>query len=110
MEDGRLKGWRVSRAWGIAGVLCLMSGLAPAPASAAPKIHVPTPRVELGELIAGDTAEVAFLLTNAGTEPLKIAKIETTCDCITSSYPETLKPGESGALQVKLVSNALWAG
>jgi hypothetical protein len=91
-------------------MLCLVGNLAMAPAHPAPKIHVETARVEIGELNAGETAEVEFLLTNTGTEPLKIQKVETSCGCLASRCPETLAPGEKGALKVKLVSKTHWSG
>jgi hypothetical protein len=101
---------RARRAWSGAGAICLVYGLAMAPAYAAPKISVETTRVEIGELGAGEAAEVEFPLTNTGTEPLKIETVEISCGCLTSRYPETLAPGEKGALKVKLVPNPLWSG
>src|SRR5205807_2700255 len=98
------------RAGSIAAIVCLISGLAAVAASAAPKIDVPTTRKDIGELIAGDTAEVEFPLANVGTDVLKIDQVIVSCGCTTTSYPPELKPGEKGVLKAKLTSNAMWNG
>jgi hypothetical protein len=106
--NGRKACWR--RAGSLAAALGLGIGLCAASASAAPRLSVATSRKDIGDLIAGDTAEVEFPLTNTGTEPLKIEKVSTSCGCTTTTYPEILQPGERGVLQAKLVSASIWNG
>jgi len=79
-------------------------------ATAAPKLSILKSRLEMGPLTAGDTAEVEFPLANAGTEPLRIEQVITSCGCTTTSYPETLQPGEKGFLKAKLAANVFWNG
>src|SRR5207302_7309860 len=95
MSGGNFHLWRPAHsAWSIAAALILAAGALPLAASAAPKISVPAPQREVGELTAGDVAEVAFPVSNAGTELLKIQSVQVTCGCTTVSYPESLQPGE----------------
>jgi hypothetical protein len=101
--------WAARHAWGVAAALALGS-LALSPAAAAPTIGAQATRVDIGELLAGETVEAEFTLSNTGTELLKIDKVIVSCGCVTTSFPEMLKPGEKGALKVKLASNALWKG
>jgi Protein of unknown function (DUF1573) len=98
------------RAVSLAAALGLGIGLCAASVSAAPKLSVATPRKEIGDLIAGDTAVVEFPLTNTGTDPLKIEKVATSCGCTTTTYPEVLQPGERGVLRAKLASATIWNG
>jgi hypothetical protein len=53
---------------------------------------------------------VAFALANTGTDPLRITEVTTSCGCTTTSYPQTLRPGEHGVLQAKLASSPIWKG
>jgi Protein of unknown function (DUF1573) len=101
---------RMPRTGSLAVALVAAMGLVPMRASAAPKLSVPTLRQEIGELTAGETAEVAFPLSNTGTDPLTIEEVKTSCGCTTASYPQTLQPGEKGTLQVRLVSQPHWNG
>jgi len=110
MIKGNGQGARRRRVGSVAAVLALGAGVCAAAVSAAPRLSVAAPRKEIGELISGDTAEVEFALTNAGTDPLMITKVATSCGCTTTTYPEVLKPGETGVLHAKLVSAAIWNG
>ena len=76
----------------VAGLLSLLALL---PAEATPRL-VAASTVEVGPLIAGETTLAEFPIENTGTEPLRILKVATSCGCTTTSYPETLAPGEKG--------------
>jgi len=91
-------------------MLALVMSLATPPAVAAPQLSVPQPRRDLGPLTAGDTAEAEFAFANTGDLPLAITHVAVSCGCTTTSYPPSLRPGEKGALKVKLASSALWSG
>jgi hypothetical protein len=95
--------------WGSGAALWLVVGLTAA-AHAAPKLKAETPRVDLGEVTAGLSKVAEFTLSNAGTDPLKIEKVVPGCGCMTTSFPETLQPGEKGVVKVTLNSYALWSG
>jgi hypothetical protein len=90
--------------------LSLAAGLAPGLACAAPKLSVAQPRREIGALTAGQTAEAEFPIANMGDALLEITQVTVGCGCTTTSYPASLRPGETGVLKVKLVSSALWNG
>jgi hypothetical protein len=94
---------------GAAG-LCLLALFTSVPAAAAPKLTVPKSEVSIGVVTAGESVEVDFPIENTGTEPLQITKVGTSCGCTTTSYPETLAPGEKGVLKARLTSNPLWKG
>lgn len=93
--------------WGSGVALSLLVAAA---AQAAPKLKAETPRVDLGEVTAGLSKVAEFTISNAGSDPLKIEKVVPGCGCMTTSYPETLKPGEKGVLKVTLNSQPLWSG
>src|SRR5262249_36153925 len=41
---------------------------------------------------------------------LKIERVDVSCGCTTPSYPDTIAPGETGALKLRLMSSPLWTG
>lgn len=98
---------RVPRGVAVLGVLGLFTH---SPATAAPKFVVPRMEVEIGDLLAGETAEAEFVIENTGTEPLQLTHVGTSCGCTTTNYPKTLAPGEKGTIKAQLTSNALWSG
>jgi hypothetical protein len=110
MEKNRSPRPASARAGSFLGVMCLWIALAPLAATAAPKLTTPVLRKEIGELTAGESAEAAFPLTNAGADPLQIVEVKTNCGCTTTSHPQSLKPGETGILKVTLRTDPLWNG
>src|SRR5215208_4067998 len=91
-------------------VLGVLSLFLHAPASAAPKLIVPKTEVEIGALLAGETAQAEFHIEDTGTDPHEITSVGTSCGCTTTNYPKTLAAGEKGALKAQLSSSALWNG
>jgi len=82
--------------------LALASLLAGA-AHAQPRIHVETPVWEFGSMDQNQTVKHTFQVRNAGTQPLDIRDINTSCGC-TAAEPSTrrIAPGAEATLAVTL--------
>jgi len=91
-------------------VLLLASGLSssaeaqtpqpvrPAGAPSAPRISIPDPLQDWGEVVRGARVEHPFTIRNIGTEPLRILGLQPGCGCSLVRYPEELPPGEEGEI------------
>lgn len=56
---------------------------------------------DFGKIPQGKPVSYDFTFTNAGSEPIIINKVESTCGCTVPSYTEKpIKPGESGSITV----------
>ncbi|MDW3193093.1 MAG: DUF1573 domain-containing protein [Cytophagales bacterium] len=56
---------------------------------------------EFGDIHQGDKVEHTFEFENAGTEPLILSNVLTTCGCTASDWPrEPIAPGELASLKV----------
>lgn len=56
---------------------------------------------EFGDIQQGDKVEHTFEFENAGTEPLILSNVLTTCGCTASDWPrEPIAPGEMASLKV----------
>jgi hypothetical protein len=75
-----------------------------------PKLSVPIRIRDIGEVVAGETAEVKFPYRNLGEAPLVIEKITSSCSCIIPSYTRTLARGQGGVLRAQLLSSTLSNG
>lgn len=58
----------------------------------------------MGEVSRGGRKQAGFSLTNPGTQVIELARIESTCPCLTIDVPRCLAPGEqvSGRAKVDL--------
>ena len=60
------------------------------------------------EIIQGSKAEIDFVFTNVGDEPLIISNVRSTCGCTVPKWTnEPVKPGEKGKITVKYDSNRI---
>ncbi len=70
-------------------------------AYASPKIVFSEGEYDFGKLEQGKNGEHVFRFSNAGSEPLKIDRIKTSCGCTASSTEKDLiQPGEEGEIKV----------
>ncbi|XOV91114.1 MAG: DUF1573 domain-containing protein [Bacteroidota bacterium] len=66
-----------------------------------PKISFAKAKYDFGEVNQGEKVQYDFIYTNAGTEPLIISDVKTTCGCTAPNWSrEALAPGDSTALKV----------
>lgn len=73
--------------------------------SSAAKITFEESSYEFGDIYQGDRVEHVFKYTNAGTEPLILSNVKTTCGCTVPSFSrEPLAPGASDEILVKFNS------
>lgn len=70
-----------------------------------PKIQLGMIRTDLGTIYQGEVKSVNLVVSNAGNQPLKISRIETSCGCTSAkqSVP-TLEPGASDTIVVSFNS------
>lgn len=77
--------------------------LVPAVLRAQPRLAIEGPVFDFGTKDQGMTVDHVFRLLNQGTEPLSITEVKTTCGCtVATSSPDTIAPGQAGALHVTL--------
>jgi hypothetical protein len=70
-----------------------------------PKLAVPQPNFDFGNIKQGDIVIHEFIITNSGDDKLLIKDIRPSCGC-TAAKPEkdSLKPGESVKIKVEFNS------
>jgi hypothetical protein len=74
---------------------------AASPASAGPLARVDEPAHDFGEITQGAVVRHTFVLQNAGTADLTIARVQPTCGCTAAAPTRTvLAPGESTGIEV----------
>jgi len=74
-------------------------------AHAQPKLDLRKPEIDLGTIYSGALVRTPITISNAGTEPLTITNVRTSCGCTTVKQPtEALKPGESATIEVEFNS------
>jgi thiol-disulfide isomerase/thioredoxin len=75
------------------------------PQQGSPKIVVPNPVHDFGEIWSGTALRNVFVMRNEGTAPLEILKVRRTCGCTEAGpHPDKLEPGESGEFPFSLDS------
>lgn len=56
---------------------------------------------DFGKIPQGNPVTYEFKFTNAGSEPIIISKVESTCGCTVPKFTtDPVKPGESGSISV----------
>ena len=66
-----------------------------------PRLVITPPSYDFGEVPADRVSEARFTVTNAGTAPLIIESISTSCGCTQATISsDTILPGESAQLDV----------
>lgn len=85
-------------------LLCLIMA---APALAQPKIDVDSDTVDFGVATPFQDLNHQFIVTNIGTEPLTIEKIQTTCGCTGAvASATTLVPGATSIVSVTMTTSS----
>lgn len=65
------------------------------------EIHFTEKTHEFGDMVQGEKVSHKFTFTNAGTEPLIILNVQTTCGCTASEWnKKPIPPGEGGEILV----------
>lgn len=65
--------------------------------------------VDIGTLRAGEVVKYDALLRNAGTEPLVITSVSTSCGCTSVEYEkQPIAPGETGSFSFRFDSRGFW--
>src|SRR3990172_10196310 len=73
-----------------------------------PKIEVSPKTYDFGEINYGEVMNYTFEVKNAGTRPLEIKRVATSCSCTTAKIgKENLAPGETTQLSVRYDSGAM---
>jgi hypothetical protein len=71
-------------------------------AVAAPRLEVPQPVHDLGEIFEDQPLEHIFTLKNTGDAPMQIKNIELDCACSAVDYDRTIPPGGTGKIVFKI--------
>jgi LEA14-like dessication related protein len=70
----------------------------PALAGAGPRLEIPQPIHDLGEIFEDQPLAHTFMLKNVGDVPLQIKNIELDCACSAVNYDRLIPPGETGKI------------
>ena len=64
---------------------------------------------DFGELISGEIVVATFVLTNVGKHNLIINKVISDCGCVQVNFSkESVKPGETGLIEVEFDSSGMF--
>jgi hypothetical protein len=85
--------------------LCLSRGFAQKDGSQKPlskaDIQFREKQFDFSDIVQGDKVSKKFSFRNAGTEPLMILNVQTTCGCTATDWPkQPIPPGDSSSLMV----------
>lgn len=64
----------------------------------------------LGEVVAGESAEVAFPIRNRGGKPLQILNVQAGCGCLAPKFPKSIRPGGAGEIRTTFTPSPEWHG
>jgi hypothetical protein len=104
--SGRLSFPVRAAALGLA-LLAASAALLAACAGGAPDIFLEEEQLDLGTVQNGEVRSFEVAVTNQGSRDLVIEAVSTSCGCTTARViPTTLRPGESGSLQVTFDAGA----
>ncbi|HOB27499.1 MAG TPA: DUF1573 domain-containing protein [Bacteroidales bacterium] len=89
-------------------ILIFVSQLSMAQTTNGPIIKFDKQSYNFGEITQGAKAEVDFIFTNTGNEPLILSNVRSSCGCTVPKWTnEPVKPGEQGKITVKYDSNRI---
>jgi len=72
-----------------------------------PRLALETKQLDFGEVVQGESVDLSVAIRSAGSEPLVIQKVETTCGCTVSRFPrEPIPPGGEAALELRFDSTS----
>jgi hypothetical protein len=73
------------------------------PARLPAELRFDPPGADLGEVRAGQVFQEEVRVTNAGTTPVQIAEIKSSCGCLrVRMQPDLLQPGQTGTLTMQI--------
>ncbi len=80
----------------------------PAPAQGTPSIKWEQAEYDFGSVYQQEQPEHEFVFTNAGTAPLRIEQVITTCACAVGKTPDKpIAPGENGSITVTFLAGRM---
>ncbi len=77
------------------------------PSRKGPGVHLADRTQDFGRVLIGDVLRHSFIITNVGTEPIKINKIEHSCGCTSAGYDKEILPGKTGKVSFVLNTQGL---
>lgn len=77
------------------------------PSREGPAVHLADQTHNFGKALIGDVVQHSFILTNVGTEPVKILSIKHSCGCTTAGYDQEIAPGKTGKVTLELNTQGL---
>ncbi|MFP3853739.1 MAG: DUF1573 domain-containing protein [Anaerolineales bacterium] len=88
-------------------IMLISSTVAACGPAGEPDIQLSSDHIDLGTVNNGQVEEFSVDVRNTGTAPLIIEAVTTSCGCTSASVsPETIQPGQTGALHVTYDSGA----
>jgi hypothetical protein len=72
-----------------------------------PRIVVSKMVVDLGSVARGTEATAVFEIENAGSEPLQLRSLSTSCACAVADFDQVIAPGTKGRFEIKVDTSML---
>ncbi len=70
-------------------------------AHAQPELRLPAPVHTFDTLVAGEQLQHTFVFQNAGTEPVELGFVSSSCDCASPAWPHRpVAPGDTGTIRI----------
>lgn len=89
-------------------ILTLIAATVPAAAAdGAPRATVPSPILDLGDVVRGETIQADFEIRNEGTAPLEITEVRPACGCTVADYDDEIPPGGTGRIHAEVETDAI---
>jgi hypothetical protein len=92
----------------VADLLCLASiVLAPSLATDSPRAEFPETKFQFGQALRGTVLEHDFVISNIGSRPLRIERVNITSPLLVTRMPSVLEPNERGVIHFVLDTRTL---
>ncbi len=75
-----------------------------------PKMFVESASFDLGDINPGSIVQHEFIIENQGQAPLELLDVRPGCGCTAASFDESIAPGGTGKVLMKMRIYQEWAG
>ena len=86
--------------WGMALAGWLLLG--PGSAAAGPRVEIPAPSHDFGQVLEDQELTHTFVIRNAGDAPLQITSLDPDCACTAAAYDRRIPPGGQGRITLTI--------
>lgn len=88
-------------------ILFLLATLAAATSSGAADVVAPDTSFRFGRVLTGVVLEHDFILTNEGTAPLRVSRVQLTAPLVVARMPKSIAPGATAQIRVRMDTSGM---